>query len=204
VADWTLNSTILEGGWPLPTLTPPGDPMGDPMASYNFMSPMPHNHTFYPCSAPQSGGRPQGQAHSYSAHSAANIPISGYSSSTMVMTKAGTSQPFPPSQAQTGSLVNFNLSTIFPEINIPAVGHAAPNCQVKPSLPSLPHPGSLEFLPNSHRPGQLATPDFLPHHSLASLHLHPSSSFSTAQVPLPPGLPQHMVPGISFPNIPEQ
>ena len=166
VADWTLNSTILEGGWPLPTLTPPGDPMGDPMASYNFMSPMPHNHTFYPCSAPQSGGRPQGQAHSYSAHSAANIPVSGYSSSTMVMTKAGTSQPFPPSQAQTGSLVNFNLSTIFPEINIPAVGHAAPNCQVdlpllrepaanvaqvKPSLPALPHPGSLEFLPNSHR-----------------------------------------------------
>ena len=101
VADWSLNSTILDSGFlpPLPTLTPPGDPMGDPMASYNFMSPMPHTHTgFYSCSAPQASGRVQGQSHSYSAHSAANIPISGYSSSSMVMTKPGTSQPFPPSQ----------------------------------------------------------------------------------------------------------
>jgi len=205
VVDWSLNTNILEGGWPLPTITPPGDPMADPMASYNFMSPVPHSHPgFYSCSAPQSGVR-QGQGQSYSAHSAANIPVSGYSSSTMVMAKSGTSQPFPPSQAQTGSLVNFNLSTIFPEINIPAVGHPAPNCQVKPSLPTLPHPGTaLEFLPNSHRPGQLATPDLLPH-SLAPLHLHPSSSFSSSQVPpLPPGLSQHMVPGIPFPNIPEQ
>ena len=147
VVDWSLNSNILEGGWPLPTITPPGDPMADSMASYNFMSPVPHSHPgFYSCSAPQTGSR-QGQGQSYSAHSAANIPVSGYSSSTMVMAKSGATQPFPPSgvsllyhpqhcnfnmllQAQTGSLVNFNLSTIFPEINIPAVGHAAPNCQV--------------------------------------------------------------------------
>ena len=98
VVDWSLNTNILEGGWPLPTITPPGDPMADPMASYNFMSPVPHSHPgFYSCSAPQSGVR-QGQGQSYSAHSAANIPVSGYSSSTMVMAKSGTSQPFPPSQ----------------------------------------------------------------------------------------------------------
>ena len=98
VVDWSLNTNILEGGWPLPTITPPGDPMADPMASYNFMSPVPHSHPgFYSCSAPQAGVR-QGQGQSYSAHSAANIPVSGYSSSTMVMAKSGTSQPFPPSQ----------------------------------------------------------------------------------------------------------
>ena len=99
VVDWSLNSNILEGGWPLPTITPPGDPMADPMASYNFMSPVPHSHPgFYSCSAPQGAGARQGQGQSYSAHSAANIPVSGYSSSTMVMAKSGTSQPFPPSQ----------------------------------------------------------------------------------------------------------
>lgn len=98
VADWSLNSSELFLP-PLPTLTPPGDPMADPMASYNFMSPMPHGHyTSYSCSAPQ--GRAQGQPHSYSAHSAANIPTSGYSASAMVMTKPGSSQPFPPSQVR--------------------------------------------------------------------------------------------------------
>ena len=97
VVDWSLNSNILEGGWPLPTITPPGDPMADSMASYNFMSPVPHSHPgFYSCSAPQTGSR-QGQGQSYSAHSAANIPVSGYSSSTMVMAKSGATQPFPPS-----------------------------------------------------------------------------------------------------------
>ena len=32
--------------------------------------------------------------------------------------------------SNTGSLVNFNLSTIFPEINIPPMVAAGPNCQV--------------------------------------------------------------------------
>ena len=111
VVDWSLNTNILEGGWPLPTITPPGDPMADPMASYNFMSPVPHSHpSFYSCSAPQAGVR-QGQGQSYSAHSAANIPVSCYSSSTMVMAKSGTSQPFPPSQVH--SLIFSTYSNSF-------------------------------------------------------------------------------------------
>lgn len=98
--------------------------------------------------------------------------------------------------SQTGSLSNFNLSTIFPEINIPPVAQA--NCQVKsaPGIPPLPPPGGMDFLQNT-RPSQLATPDLLPH-SIAFLG-HTSHqmmpSFSVAP---------NMVPGISFPNMPEQ
>ena len=121
VPDWTLNTGILDSGFlpPIPTLTPPSDPMTDPMSGYTFMSPMSHSHSagFYPTCA-QSGTRNQ----SYSAHSAANISVSGYSTGSKT-TNAGHNS-FPPSQmvslppSQTGSLVNFNLSTIFPEINI--------------------------------------------------------------------------------------
>ena len=121
VPDWTLNPGILDPGFlpPIPTLTPPSDPMSDPMSGYTFMSPMSHSHSagFYPTCA-QSGSRNQ----SYSAHSAANISVSGYSTGSKT-TNAGHNS-FPPAQmvslppSQTGSLVNFNLSTIFPEINI--------------------------------------------------------------------------------------
>ena len=123
VPDWTLNTGgLLDPGFlpPIPTLTPPSDPMTDPMSGYTFMSPMSHSHSagFYPTCA-QSGSRNQA---AYSAHSAANISVSGYSSQSKT-TNAGHNS-FPPSQmvslppSQTGSLVNFNLSTIFPEINI--------------------------------------------------------------------------------------
>ena len=212
VTDWTLNPAILDNSFlpPLPTLTPPNDPMSDPMTGYSFMSPMSHSHSgFYPCaSAPQAPPRIQNQ--SYSAHSAANIPVSGYTQAMTAMSKTGVGghHSFPPSQmvaipplaaggnSQTGSLVNFNLSTIFPEINIPPAGQ--PNCQVKstPGIPPLPPPGGMDFLQNT-RPGQLATPDLLPH-SIAFLghtshQVMPSFSVAT-----------NMVPGISFPNIPEQ
>ena len=121
VPDWSLNTGILDPSFlpPIPTLTPPSDPMTDPMSGYTFMSPMSHSHSagFYPTCA-QSGSRNQ----SYSAHSAANISVSGYSTGSKT-TNAG-HNTFPASQmvslppSQTGSLVNFNLSTIFPEINI--------------------------------------------------------------------------------------
>ena len=84
----------------------------------------------------------------------------------------GHSHAFPPSQSmalpalpagppnsQTGSLVNFNLSTIFPSLGGPELGGPAGNCQLKPGLASSVLPGSMEF----PRPGQLATPDLLPH-----------------------------------------
>merc|ERR1719433_148666 len=81
---------------------------------------MSHSHSggFYPTCA-QSGARNQA---SYSAHSAANISVTGYSS--VSKTTNAPHNSFPPSQmvslppSHTGSLVNFNLSTIFPEINI--------------------------------------------------------------------------------------
>ena len=144
VPDWTLNTGILDNSFlpPIPTLTPPNDPMSDPtMSGYTFMSPMTHSsHStgFYPTCA-QTAPRLQNQ--SYSA--------AGQSKTT----PAGHNTAFPPSQmvslpplapgpnSQTGSLVNFNLSTIFPEINI---APGSQNCQGRSEL--LPH--SLAIVSN--------------------------------------------------------
>jgi len=102
--------------------------------------------------------------------------------------------------SNTGSLVNFNLSTIFPEINIPA-GVVGANCQSKPlvGLPALPPP---EFLQGS-RSGQLGTPDLIPHSITLLGHTsHQVPTFSVASN-MVPGLSTNMVPGLPFPNLPE-
>ena len=154
VTDWTLNQALIDNNFliPGPTLTPPNDPMSDPMSSYSFMSPMTHSHTsgWYPCTASgQSSSRSQHQASGYSAHSAANIPVSGYSQTKPSSSSAGqhsvsavphsTQMPLPPITAPTQSFINFNLSTIFPEINTPGAGQN--NCHGRSEL--LPPPIAL-------------------------------------------------------------
>ena len=130
VPDWTLNTGILDNSFlpPIPTLTPPNDPMSDPtMSGYTFMSPMTHSsHStgFYPTCA-QSTPRIQNQ--SYSAQQIKTTQGT-FPSSQMVSLP-----PLAPGiNSQTGSLVNFNLSTIFPEINV--AGPGAGNCQGRTDL----------------------------------------------------------------------
>ena len=183
VPDWSLNPGMLETSFPpmVPILTPPSDPM----TGYPFMSdPMSHSaSSWYPCSAsqPSSSSRIQNQTVSYSS----NSPVSGY---TQTKAASASSHSLAPSQMvslppltgpnpQTGSLLNFNLSTIFPDILNPGAvsGQATVNCQGRSG------------------PGQLgaAGSDLLPH-SFALLG-HTSQvvppTFSVASNMAPPPLP---------------
>jgi len=185
-ADWG----IIDGSFlpPLPTLTPPTE---DP---YSFMT---HSSAgFYPCASAAASQRAQNV---YSSNPV-NTPISGFPSGSSMM--KGHHQPFNQMAAgvqglkgsgATGSLVNFNLSTIFPEINVPSA--TGPNCQTKPlvGIPTI-HPS--EFIHGS-RSSQLAASDTIPH-SIALLgHTsHQVPAFSVAS-----GLSSNMVPGLPpFPS----
>ena len=156
VPDWSLNPGMLETSFPpiMPIMTPPSDPM----TGYPFMSdPMSHSATsWYPCSAAQtsSSSRTHNQTVSYSS----NIPVSGY---TQTKAASAASHSLAPSQMvplpplagpnpQTGSLLNFNLSTIFPDIITPGVvsGQAPVNCQGRSGSGQLGAAGS-DLLPHS-------------------------------------------------------
>jgi len=196
-ADWGINSgAILDGSFlpPLPTMTPPTltPPTEDP---YAFMS---HSHSgFYSCASVPT----QRSQNVYTSHPP-NLPVSGCAtpSSMMKAAAAGTAHQGFPAAAQmfgisalgggkvssnTGSLVNFNLSTIFPEINIQQA--PGPNCQSKPlvGIPPMPPP---EFL-QGPRSGQLGSAELLPHS--ISLLGHSSqvptftSTISSNMLPLP-------------------
>ena len=184
VPDWSLNSGMLETSFPpmVPILTPPSDPM----TGYPFMSdPMSHSaSSWYPCSAaqPSSSSRIQNQTVTYSS----NIPVSGYAQTKAASSASHSLAPshmvsLPPlagSNSQTGSLLNFNLSTIFPDIITPGAvsGQATVNCQGRPG------------------PGQLgaAGSDLLPHSFALLGHTHtsqvvpPTFSSVTSNVAPPP------------------
>jgi len=221
VSDWTSSGGIIEGSFlpPLPTLTPPTE---DPMA-YTFM---PHSHSgFYTSSVACTSVAALQKGQNVYTTQSSHTSVPGFSSSMSMMGKvhqnfgsgslssssaaagshmaALTASSHKAGSSNTGSLVNFNLSTIFPEINIPPMVAAGPNCQTKPlvGLPPLPPP---EFLQGSRASSssQLGTPDLITsHHSLPILG-HSSqvvTSFSVA----PPGISSNIVHGLAFPNLHE-
>ena len=186
VPDWSLNTAILDNsfpGIPLPTLTPPNnDPAmsGDPMSGYSFMQA--HNTAaagWYQGSG-QSSGRLQHQSYPIYSQSKSGHNLPPPPSQMVLPTLAGTN-------SQTGSLVNFNLSTIFPEINVPAAvaagvghgaavaaggGHTGAACVQNKT-------GSSSAGMDLVRSAQIGTPDFLPH-SLTLFGHTSQTSFTNA------------------------